>query len=105
MKYFQAISIFAALSGLTSAAPAAESRQFKAVVTFTGAAASYTLQVPTDGSLFQTNNDLAVDLISSQGGATCSFFGIDGASVTIVGANSATVAPPQAIESGSCRAF
>lgn len=55
MKYSQAISILSALAGLTSAAPAAESRQFKAVITFTGAAASYTLDVPTDATLFQTS--------------------------------------------------
>ncbi|KAI7779564.1 hypothetical protein LA080_000753 [Diaporthe eres] len=105
MKYSQAVSVLSALAGLTSAAPAAESRQFKAVITFTGAAASYTLNVPTDATLFQTNNDLAIDTISSQGGATCTFFGVDGASVTIVGAHSATVAPPQAIQSGSCLAL
>lgn len=138
MKYSQAISILSALAGLTSAAPAAEPRQFKAVITFTGAAASYTLDVPTDSTLFQTSkslkrdqrlvfshyrssfvslmwcscdltlgadNNLAVDTITSQGGATCSFFGVDGATVTIVGAHSATVAPPQAIQSGSCLAL
>lgn len=133
MKYFQAISILSALAGLTSAAPAAESRQFQAIITFTGAAASYTLQVPTDSSPFQTSkyktsdkpfhlaspacealcsnlvmatdNDLAIDTVSSQGGATCTFFGVDGASVTVVGAHSATVAPPQAIVSGSCLAL
>lgn len=55
MKYFQAVSILSALTGLTSAAPAAEARQFKAVITFTGAAASYTLNVPTDATLFQTS--------------------------------------------------
>lgn len=55
MKYFQAISIISALAGLTSAAPAAESRQFKAVITFSGAAASYTLEVPTDATLFYTS--------------------------------------------------
>jgi hypothetical protein len=55
MKYFQAISILSALAGLTSAAPAAESRQFKAVITFSGAAASYTLNVPTDATPFQTS--------------------------------------------------
>lgn len=55
MKYSYAISVFSALAGLTSAAPAAEARQFKAVITFTGAAASYTLDVPTDATLFQTS--------------------------------------------------
>lgn len=55
MKYTQAITFLSALAGLTSAAPAAESRQFKAVITFTGAAASYTLDVPTDGSVFYTS--------------------------------------------------
>lgn len=55
MKSFQVISIVSALAGLTAAAPAAESRQFKAVITFTGAAASYTLNVPTDATPFQTS--------------------------------------------------
>lgn len=55
MKYSYIISVLSALAGLTSAAPAAESRQFKAVITFTGAAASYTLDVPTDATLFQTS--------------------------------------------------
>ncbi|KAG8161290.1 hypothetical protein KVR01_009554 [Diaporthe batatas] len=105
MQYFQAISIISALAGLTFAAPAAEPRQFKAVITFSGAAASYTLDVPTDATVFHTNNGLAVDTISSLGGATCSFSGVDGATVTIVGARSAAVAPPQAIVSGSCLAF
>lgn len=54
---------------------------------------------------WRADNNLAVDTISSQGGATCTFFGVDGASVTIVGAHSATVAPPQAIQSGSCLAL
>lgn len=55
MKYSQAVPILSALAGLTSAAPAAELRQFKAIITFTGAAASYTLNVPTDSTLFQTS--------------------------------------------------
>lgn len=55
MKYTQAVTLLSALAGLTSAAPATESRQFKAVITFTGAAASYTLDVPTDGSVFYTS--------------------------------------------------
>ncbi|KUI63761.1 hypothetical protein VM1G_10484 [Cytospora mali] len=105
MKHTQAIILFSALMGLTSAAPAVESRQFEAVITFTGAAASYTLDVPTDGSVFYTNNDLSIDTISSEGGATCGFFGADGATATIVGAGTATVAPPQPIVSGSCLAL
>lgn len=55
MKYTQAVTLLSALVGLISAAPAAESRQFKAVITFTGAAASYTLEVPADGSVFYTS--------------------------------------------------
>lgn len=60
MKYFQAISIISALAGLTSAAPAAESRQFKAVITFSGAAASYTMDVPTDATLFYTSKYICI---------------------------------------------
>lgn len=128
MKYTQAITIISAVAGFTSAAPAAESRQFKALITFTGAAASYTLEVPTDASVFYTSksrklhtdsppfcvilmltcdqdNNLAVDTISSEGGASCGFTGADGAAVNIVGHNSVTVGPPQAIVSGSCLAL
>lgn len=61
MKYTQAITLLSALVGLTSAAPAAEPRQFKAVITFTGAAASYTLDVPTDGSVFYTGKPIIKD--------------------------------------------
>lgn len=51
------------------------------------------------------DNDLAIDSISSEGGATCGFFGADGADVTIVGANTVTVGPPQPIVNGSCLAL
>lgn len=52
-----------------------------------------------------TDNDLAVDTITSEGGATCSFSGADGWSGTVVGANSITVGPPQPIVEGSCLAL
>lgn len=48
---------------------------------------------------------LAVDEIVLEGGATCTLFGVDGGSFTVVGANSVVVAPPQAIVSGSCLAL
>lgn len=69
---------------------------------------SFFLQILCDLTVdpfWGADNDLAIDTITSQGGATCSFFGVDGATVTIVGAHSATVAPPQAIQSGSCLAL
>ncbi|KAL3425236.1 hypothetical protein PVAG01_04517 [Phlyctema vagabunda] len=107
MKTFIFTPAFATiLAGLAQAAPALESRQFQAQVTFFGAAdASYSLSVPTDGSLFQINNSLSVSRIQSLGGATCAFHGINGSDTIIVGARTADVAPPQVQVSGSCLAF
>lgn len=52
-----------------------------------------------------TDNPLSVDHIKSEGGATCTFNGIDGSVTTVVGAQTVIVAPPQRILSGACRAF
>lgn len=52
-----------------------------------------------------TGQSLAVDEIVLEGGATCTLFGVDGGSFTVVGANSVIVAPPQAITGGSCLAL
>lgn len=53
MQFLAITSLLALAATLASAAPAAEPRQFKAQLTFYGAAgASYTLSVPTDGSVF-----------------------------------------------------
>lgn len=125
--YFPTATIVAALLGLTSAAPAIESRQFEAQLHFYGAAGTeYTISAPTSGNApfttgkFYLNKlclpvfrlltrclgqSLAVDEIVLEGGATCTLFGIDGGSFTVVGANSVIVAPPQAITGGSCLAL
>ncbi|TAQ90944.1 hypothetical protein B7494_g686 [Chlorociboria aeruginascens] len=106
MKTFTISAFAALLAGLTTAAPTIESRQFEAQITFTGAGgASYTLSVPTDASVFPITDPLAVSFISSLGGATCGFTGIDGSSTVVIGAQTVVVAPPQAQVSGSCLAF
>ncbi|KAL8653768.1 MAG: hypothetical protein Q9210_001904 [Variospora velana] len=130
MKTFTISAALALLTSLVSAAPATtphEARQFQAQITFIGAAdGSFTQSVPTDGSLFtirpssspasmflQTSvanlisaaNPLSVSKISSQGGATCGFSGIDGSLTVLVGAQTVDVGPPQTQISGSCRAF
>lgn len=104
---FSTTTIGAVLLGLASAAPAVESRQFEAQLHFLGAAGTeYTISAPTSGTeSFTTGQSLAVDEIILEGGATCTLFGVDGGSFTVVGANSVIVAPPQAITGGSCLAL
>ena len=48
---------------------------------------------------------LSVSHISSEGGASCTLFGIDGSTTTVVGANTVDVGPPQTQVSGSCLAL
>ncbi|KAL9020575.1 MAG: hypothetical protein Q9185_002161 [Variospora sp. 1 TL-2023] len=109
MKTFTISAALALLTSLVSAAPATtqyEARQFQAQITFIGAADGvFTQSVPTDGSLFTITNPLSVSKISSQGGATCGFSGIDGSLTVLVGAQTVDVGPPQTQISGSCRAF
>ncbi|KAH7372123.1 hypothetical protein BKA64DRAFT_610245 [Cadophora sp. MPI-SDFR-AT-0126] len=106
MKTFTATAIFALAAGLVQAAPTLENRQFEAQITFIGAAdASFSLSVPTDGTVFPITNDLSVSKIASLGGATCAFDGVDGSHTIIVGAQTVDVGPPQVLVSGSCRAF
>lgn len=51
-----------------------------------------------------TDNTLAVDFISQAGTASCSFEGVDGVKLTVLGANAgATIAPPQTIVRASCQ--
>ncbi|KAI4162896.1 MAG: hypothetical protein LQ342_003407 [Letrouitia transgressa] len=89
-----------------SAAPAIETRQFAAQITFYGAAdAKYSLSIPADGSVVRITNPLSVSKISSLGGATCSFKGIDGSNTVVVGAQTVDVGPPQTQISATCRAF
>jgi len=127
--HLAAIALMAAIASVTSGAPTAEPRQFEAQLHFFGAGgASYTISAPTTAnSVFTTGKtqlssavafripriltdrcigeSLAVDKIASDGGATCQLFGVDGGSFTVVGAQTVTVGPPQAIVSGSCLAF
>ncbi|KAI4197519.1 MAG: hypothetical protein LQ348_002155 [Seirophora lacunosa] len=144
MKAFTISTALALLTSLVSAAPATtphEARQFRAQITFIGAANGLFFQsVPTDGSVFSISKflpdlfpcstkpqehqdtpfhpalsvpltlipaagDLSVSMIRSEGGATCTFNGIDGSSTTVVGAQTVDVGPPQTQISGSCRAF
>ncbi|KAF4632243.1 hypothetical protein G7Y89_g5879 [Cudoniella acicularis] len=109
MKTSAITALVTALIGLAQAAPMVEKRQFQAQITFEGAPpddASFTLSVPTDGSVFGIKaNPLSVSQISSLGGASCSFVGIDGSHTVVVGAQTVDVGPPQAQISGSCLAF
>lgn len=130
MKTFTVTAILAIAASLVQAAPAQQTRQFEAQLTFVGAAdGSFTLAVPTDGTVFpisklllhssspfsspivrsfklsQTANDLSVSKIASLGGATCAFDGVDGSHTVLVGAQTVDVGPPQVQVSGSCRAF
>ncbi|KAI4209332.1 MAG: hypothetical protein LQ351_007724 [Letrouitia transgressa] len=94
-----------------SAAPVVEDRQFAAQITFYGAAdAKYSLSIPADGRIvpimdliFQPANPLSVSKISSLGGATCSFKGVDGSNTIVVGAQIVDVGPPQTQISANCR--
>jgi len=98
------LAIFAAcVAGIPTREQVA--RQFNAIITFTGGPASYTLQIPADNTVVPIDNNLAIDQISSEGGATCSFFGVDGSYIVIPGAGTATVGPPQAQVSASCLAL
>jgi len=47
----------------------------------------------------------SITSISSDGGATCTFRGVDGSENTVVGAQTVDVGPPQVQLTGSCRAF
>lgn len=112
------LALLFASTGLVTAAPVLENRQFEAQITFSGAAgAEYSLSVPTLATLFTISksslspyllpmckvvlmivelaNPLAVSKITSLGGASCTFFGSEGSVTTIVGARSADVGPPQ----------
>ncbi|KAJ0116774.1 hypothetical protein N8I77_003062 [Diaporthe amygdali] len=97
--------IFAALVGLTSAAPSLLPRQAATTqLTFTGAGAAFSVTAPVDGSNVTLNNTLAVDFIAQAGTASCAFEGVDGVKLTVIGANSgATIAPPQTIVRASCQ--
>ncbi|KAL2044814.1 hypothetical protein N7G274_002589 [Stereocaulon virgatum] len=110
MQTFTIAAAIAFLATSVYGAPAsskAEARQFQALITFNGADpnAYFTQSVPTDGSTFSIYNPLSVTSITSAGGATCTFYGIDGSQTVVVGAQTVPVGPPQTQVSGSCRAF
>ncbi|KAN0085589.1 hypothetical protein V8E54_002056 [Elaphomyces granulatus] len=106
MNVFIISTIVATLLAASSAAPVDTARQFQVTITFTGAAgASFTQLFPADRQLHPITNLLSISEISSEGGATCSFFGIDGSKTTVVGAHTVPVGPPQTQVSGVCDAF
>ncbi|KAE9365526.1 hypothetical protein N431DRAFT_420710 [Stipitochalara longipes BDJ] len=106
---FTTTTLLAFVVGLTAAAPAPAPQNyngFQAVVTFEGAAgAQYTDLIPADGSVYHLYNTLSISHIESQGGATCTFYGVDGSQTTVVGAQTVDVGPPQTQVWGSCLAF
>ncbi|KAI9925512.1 hypothetical protein ASPWEDRAFT_28951 [Aspergillus wentii DTO 134E9] len=98
-------AIALATSALAAPAPNADNG-FKAQITFIGAAdASFSQEFPTDGTSVDIHNPLSISHISSLGGATCTFHGIDGSVTTVVGRNTVDVGPPQTQVSGSCHAL
>ncbi|KAL8949212.1 MAG: hypothetical protein Q9222_004662 [Ikaeria aurantiellina] len=110
MKTFTISVALALFTSLASASPVAtkpEARQFEAFITFYGADtdAYFTKSIPTDGSGFVIYNPLSISHIGSAGGATCSFFGIDGSETEVVGAQVVDVGPPQTQISGYCVAL
>ncbi|GAD96228.1 NRPS-like enzyme [Paecilomyces variotii No. 5] len=105
MRFLGYSAIFAALAAVSTAAPA-EKKQFSAEITFIGAAgASFTQSFVADGSNVAITNSLSISHISSDGGATCSFKGVDGSNTVVVGAETVDVGPPQTQVSGSCLAL
>ncbi|KAG7008682.1 hypothetical protein G7Y79_00004g012660 [Physcia stellaris] len=107
MKAFTISAAVAVLLAQAHASPMkAEARQFQAQLTFEGAppqAAAFTVSIPADGTSFIILNPLSISHISSLGGATCTFFGIDGSETTVVGAQTVDVGPPQTQTFGACR--
>jgi hypothetical protein len=124
MKTFSTAAFFAFVASLAAAAPTPQgSSGFEALITFQGAAgAQFTLSFPTDSTTFAigkfslpsqsfncssgiAGNALSISHIVSEGGATCSFHGIDGSETTVVGAQTVDVGPPQTQVWGSCLAL
>lgn len=108
MKAFTLAIATALLASSAFAAPAAKAaRQFEAQITFHGATPedTFTQSVPTDGSTFYVYDKSSITSISSAGGATCTFFGVDGSVTTVVGAQTVPVGPPQVQLTGSCLAL
>lgn len=108
MKLLTILTTLFLLATDLHAAPTFNTRQFQAQLTLQGAppsAAFYTLSVPTDNSVFTISNPLSISHIVLAGGASCTLFGSEGSSTTVVGANTVDVGPPQPQVSGSCSAL
>ncbi|KAI0477589.1 hypothetical protein GGR56DRAFT_673956 [Xylariaceae sp. FL0804] len=95
------------LSAGTLAKPIS-ARQYEVTLTFHGGPASYSLTVPTDGSIVETDNDLSISIIDSPGFDAyeyCTFY--TSGKQTLVSSDyeqQITVGPPQPIISVSCEA-
>jgi hypothetical protein len=103
MKVSIIATIFATLLATSIAAPVEAPRQFQVTITFNAAAdVTFTQIIPADGQEHDIDTDLSITSITSDGGATCTFFGIDGSVTTVVGADTVDVGPPQVQEFGVC---
>ncbi|KAI9729171.1 MAG: hypothetical protein M1834_007078 [Cirrosporium novae-zelandiae] len=107
MKFTATTVAFLSAALAVQATSANEARQPQALITFVDAQlqASYTMYFPADGTLTYTGETLVVAHITSEGGATCTFFGTEGVNSTIVGQGTVNVDPPQAQYAGSCLAL
>ncbi|KAL5361680.1 hypothetical protein BJX96DRAFT_152553 [Aspergillus floccosus] len=104
MKTSVIATALTAIAGLASAGPV--EKRFDVTVTFHGAAdASYTRHIPADGRTVTLNDVLSISKISSTGGATCTFHGVDGSVTTVNGAQTVDVGPPQTQTWGTCTAW
>jgi len=104
------ISAFALLAAFTQAAPAPiQNLAPREIVeiTFEGATPSaYFIEgFPTNGQVVAISNVLSISHISSPGGASCTFYGIDGSVTKVTGTELVDVGPPQTQISGSCWAI
>ncbi|KIW91828.1 uncharacterized protein Z519_07798 [Cladophialophora bantiana CBS 173.52] len=102
------LSLLPLAASLAGATPI-EKRQTSTTVsaTFIGAAdAQYTLQIPANSEWFPTDNPLSISHIQTSAGASCAFFGVDGAVVVLPAAGGyVDVGPPQTIAGGVCGPF
>ncbi|MCJ1396618.1 hypothetical protein MMC18_009509 [Xylographa bjoerkii] len=113
MQTFTITSTLVLLAALAQAAPArVAARQgpeqgFMAQITFEGATpdAFFTQSVRTDNIPFYITNPLSISHIMSQGGASCTFFGINDSVTSVYGAQTVDVGPPQTQLSGTCWAL
>ncbi|KKY21352.1 hypothetical protein UCRPC4_g03789 [Phaeomoniella chlamydospora] len=72
-------------------------------ITFIAAPVSNTYYFPVDNQVFDVEDTLSVNQIATSGGATCTFWGVDGSTTTVgSGAETVDVGPPQVQKSGIC---